>query len=110
MVSLPRINLQQQATNAITAGIASAAIDGVTEYFRAPFLNDQAPVGGANMSMAEILLYGAGAFLTTFGAFAAITKKNILGITSDQIGTGLGTILGAYLWENNLATLTGVRK
>lgn len=110
MVSIPRVNLGQQATNAISAAIAGAAIDGVTEYFRMPFLNDQAPIGGANMSMAEILLYGAGAFLTTFGAFAAVTKKRILGIGSEQIGTGLGTILGTYGYENYLSTALGIRK
>lgn len=107
---LPRVNIGQQATNAITAGIASAIIDGATEYARAPFLNDQAPIGGANMSMAEVLLYGAGAFLTVFGAFAAITKKRILGIGSDSIGTGIGTIGGTFLWESQLASITGIRK
>jgi hypothetical protein len=110
MVSLPRVNIGQQITSAISAGVASAAIDGITEYTHAPFLNDQAPIGGANMSMAEILLYGAGAFLTVFGAFAAVTKKRILGIGSESIGTGLGTIGGTFLWENQLATMTGVRK
>ena len=110
MVSIPRVNLGQQATNAISAGIAAAAIDALTEYARLPFLNDQAPIGGANMSMAEILLYGAGAFLFTFGAFAAITKKNILGIGSDQIGTGVGTLMGTTIYEHSLATMLGIRK
>ena len=110
MALIPRVNIGQQVTNAVSAGIASAAIDGATEYSRAPFLNDQAPIGGANMSMAEILLYGAGAFLTVFGAFSAITKKRILGIGSDMIGTGIGTIGGTFLWESQLATLSGVRK
>ena len=110
MVSLPKMNVGQQFTNGLAAFIAGAAIDAGTEFTRAPFLNDQAPIGGANMSMAEILLYGAGAFLTTFGFFAAITKKKILGIGSEQIGTGLGTILGTYVYEQNLATMLGIRK
>lgn len=110
MVSLPKVNFGQQIGNAASAGVAGAAIDAITEYTRAPFLNDQAPIGGANMSMAEILLYGAGAFLTTFGAFAAITKKRILGIGSESIGTGIGTILGTYLYEQNLSTMLGIRK
>src|SRR5688500_1377389 len=97
VISPARVNLGQQATNAIAAGVAGAAIDAVTEFTRAPFLNDQAPIGGANMSMAEILLYGAGAFLTTFGAFSAITRKKIAGIGSESIGTGVGTILGTYI-------------
>lgn len=110
MALIPKVNIGQQVTNALTAGIASAAIDGVTEYFRLPFLNDQAPIGGANMSMAELLLYGAGAFLAVFGGFSAITKKSILGINSGSIGTGLGTIGGTYLYENNLSTMLGIRK
>ena len=110
MVSLPRVNIGQQLGNAASAGVASAAIDGITEFTRAPFLNDQAPIGGANMSMAEILLYGAGALLTVFGGFAAITKKRIAGIGSESIGTGVGTILGTYLYEQHLATMLGVRK
>ena len=105
-----RVNFGQQATNAISAGIASAAIDGITEVTRMPFLNDQAPLGGANMSMAEILIYGAGAFLATFGAFSAITRKRIAGIGSDSIGTGVGAILGTYLYETQLATALGIRK
>src|SRR5215211_2910048 len=110
MVSFQGVNIGQQVANAASAGVASAAIDGVTEYTRAPFLNDQAPIGGANMSMAEILLYGAGAFLTVFGGFAAITKKRIAGIGSESIGTGIGTILGTYIYENNIASMIGVRK
>lgn len=110
MVSIPRMNIGQQATNALAAFVAGAAIDGLTEFTRAPFLNDQAPIGGANMSMAEILLYGAGAFLTVFGGFSAITKKKILGIGSESIGTGVGTILGTYIYEQNLASMLGIRK
>lgn len=110
VVSIPKVNIGQQVTNAVAAGVAGAAIDGVTEYARAPFLNDQAPIGGANMSMAEILLYGAGAFLAVFGSFAAISKKRILGIGSDAIGTGVGTIMGVYLYEQQLATMLGIRK
>lgn len=105
-----RVNFAQQATNAIAAGIASAAIDGLTEVTRMPFLNDQAPIGGANMSMAEILLYGAGGILATFGAFAALSRKKVAGIGSDSLGTGVGTILGAYLYETQLATALGIRK
>jgi hypothetical protein len=110
IISPERINFAQQATNAIAAGVASAAIDAATEYTRAPFLNDQAPIGGANMSMAEILLYGAGAFLAVFGTFSAITRKKIAGIGSDSIGTGIGTIGGTFLYESQLATLSGIRK
>jgi hypothetical protein len=110
MALLPKMNIGQQVANAASAGVASAAIDGITEYTRAPFLNDQAPIGGANMSMAEILLYGAGALMTVFGGFAAITKKRIAGIGTESIGTGIGTILGTYLYENNLATMIGIRK
>lgn len=110
VLGIQRVNIGQQAMNALTAGIASAAIDGATEFTSAPFLNDQAPIGGANMSVAEILLYGAGAFLTVFGAFAAITKKRILGIGSEAIGTGIGTIGGTFIYENNLATMLGIRK
>jgi hypothetical protein len=110
IISPAKINIGNQATNALAAFVAGAAIDGATEFTRAPFLNDQAPIGGANMSMAEILLYGAGAFLTTFGAFAAITRKNIAGISSESIGTGIGTILGTYIYEQNLATMLGIRK
>jgi hypothetical protein len=110
VVSIPKVNIGQQVTSAVAAGVASAAIDGVTEYTRAPFLNDQAPIGGANMSMAEILLYGAGAFLAVFGGFAAITKKRIMGIGSDAIGTGVGAIMGTYLYEQQLATMLGIRK
>ena len=94
LLNVERVNFGQQALNAFAAGIAAAAIDGATEYTRAPFLNDQAPIGGANMSMSEILLYGAGAFLTVFGTFSAITRKKIGGIGSDTIGTGVGTIAG----------------
>lgn len=107
---IAKVNIGQQAGNAIMAGIASAAIDGATEVTQAPFLNDQAPIGGANMSISELLLYGAGAFLTVFGGFSAITKKRILGIGPDAIGTGIGTIGGTFLWENNLAEMLGVRK
>lgn len=110
MALIPRINVGQTLTNAISAGVASAAIDAGTEYTRAPFLNDQAPIGGANMSMAEILLYGAGAFFTVFGVFSAITKKTVLGIGSDMIGTGIGTIGGTFLYESQLATALGIRK
>lgn len=105
-----KVNVGQQATNALMAGLASAAIDGVTEVTKAPFLNDQAPIGGANMSVSELLLYGAGAFLTVFGAFAAISKKKIMGIGSESIGTGIGTIGGTYLYESQLATMLGIRK
>lgn len=105
-----KVNIGQQAGNAIMAGIASAAIDGVTEVTKAPFLNDQAPIGGANMSVSELLLYGAGAFLTVFGAFAAISRKKIMGIGSESIGTGIGTIGGTYLYESQLATMLGIRK
>lgn len=110
MVSLPKVNIGQQIGNAAAAGVAGAAIDAITEYTRAPFLNDQAPIGGANMSMAEILLYGAGALMTVFGGFAAITKKRIAGIGSESIGTGIGTILGTYLYEQHLATILNIRK
>ena len=110
IISPERINFAQQATNALAAGVASAAIDAATEYTRAPFLNDQAPIGGANMSMSEILLYGSGAFLAVFGIFAAITRKKIAGIGSDSIGTGIGTIGGTFLYESQLATLSGIRK
>lgn len=105
-----KVNVGQQATNALMAGLASAAIDGVTEVTKAPFLNDQAPIGGANMSVSELLLYGAGAFLTVFGAFAAISRKKIMGIGSESIGTGIGTIGGTYLYESQLATMLGIRK
>ena len=110
IISPERINFGQQATNAIAAAIASAVIDAATEYTRAPFLNDQAPVGGANMSMSEILLYGSGAFLSVFGLFAAITRKKIAGIGSDMIGTGLGTIAGTFGYESYGATALGIRK
>lgn len=60
--------------------------------------------------MAEILLYGAGAFLSVFGLFSAITRKNIAGISSDSIGTGVGTILGTFGYEQYGATLLGIRK
>ena len=110
MVSVGRLNIGQQASNAFASGIASAAIDGVTEVTRMPFLNDQAPIGGANMSIAELLLYGAGGIFTVFGAFAAISKKRVAGIGSESIGTGLGTILGTYLYEQHLASMLGIRK
>ena len=110
IISPERINFSQQAINAVAAGVASAAIDAATEYTRAPFLNDQAPIGGANMSMSEILLYGAGAFLTVFGTFSAITRKKILGIGSDSIGTGIGTIVGTYGYEAYGSTMLGIRK
>lgn len=110
VLRIQRVNFGQQATNALAAGIASAAIDAATEATRMPFLNDQAPIGGANMSMSELLLYGAGAFLGVFGTFAAISRKRIMGISSDSIGTGVGTILGTYLYETNLATMLGIRK
>ena len=110
MVSLGKVNIGQQATNAFASGIASAAIDGVTEVTRMPFLNDQAPIGGANMSIAELLLYSAGGIFAVFGAFAAISKKKIAGIGSESIGTGLGTILGTYIYEQHLANMLGIRK
>jgi hypothetical protein len=107
---IPKVNVASQATNAFASGIAAAAIDGVTEATRMPFLNDQAPIGGANMSISELLLYSAGGIFAVFGAFAAISKKKIAGIGSESIGTGLGTILGTYIYEQHLATMLGIRK
>lgn len=109
-MALPRVNIGQQLTNAFAAGIAGAAIDGVTEATKMPFLNDQAPVGGANMSISELLLYTSGGIFAVFGAFAAISRKKIAGIGSESIGTGLGTILGTYIYETHLSTMLGIRK
>lgn len=104
-------NLGQQLTNGLMATLASAGIDGLVETAQLPFLNDPAPIGErGNLSMSELLLYGSGAVLFTFGLFSFITKKKILGLGPDSVGTGGGAIAGTWLWNNYISQAVGVRK
>ena len=94
------------AKDAVIAGAAAAAIDGISEISKAPFLNDQAPVfGQANMSNAEAILYSAGALTTVLGAAAAITRKRIMGFGPELLATGAGLLMGTSVYENHIAPM-----
>jgi len=87
------------------AAVAAAAIDGASEYFRIPILNDESNL---NMfqghSNAEVILYGAGVLGTVLSLFATLSKQRLVGnVGSDLLGPSLGAIVGTYSWENFIA-------
>jgi hypothetical protein len=94
------------AKDALIAGAAAAAIDGISEVSKAPFLNDQAPIfGQANMSNSEAILYVAGGLTAVLGAVAAVTRKRIMGFGPELLATGAGLLVGTSVYENHIAPM-----
>ena len=94
------------AKDAVIAGAAAAAVDGISEVSKAPFLNDQAPFfGSANMSNAEAILYTAGALTTVLGAVSAVTRKRVMGFGPELLATGAGLLMGTSVYENHIAPM-----
>ena len=90
--------------NVLATGIASAAVDGVSETLRVPILNQESSIPG--MSWAEVVLYGVGTFVSVLGAVAVVSKrKGLLGVDASLLPQGLGLIAGTYVWENTLSKL-----
>ena len=86
-----------------------ATADAFVEVSRFPYLNDVAPIGGPNMSNAEIIIYGGGALMAVLGYLDLITNSKLGGIGKEMLPVGLGSVLGVHIYEHSLAQKLGVR-
>lgn len=94
---------------AAMGGAAGFIGDAFTEVSDLPYLNDQAPVGGAQMSNFEMITYGVGGIMTTLGLIDLISGTKFGGIGRDLLPTGLGIIFGTNLYENHGSQFLGIR-
>ena len=90
-------------TKTAGAAVAAAAIDGASEYFKLPVLNDESNLFPGR-SNAEVVLYGAGTLGLVLGGFAVLSKQKLFGnVGAELVGPSAGALIGTYAWENFLA-------
>lgn len=90
-------------TKATGSAVAAMAIDGASEYFKLPVLNDESNLFPGR-SNAEVVLYGAGTLGLVLSAFAMLSKQRLFGnVGADLVGPSAGALIGTYAWENFVA-------
>lgn len=105
-------NVIEFTRNASFGALTGAVIDAATEISEMPILNDKAPlVENPNMSTAEAIVYLTGG-LAIIGGLVDIGTglKAVGGYGREALATGLGLVLGTYVYETSLATQLGIRK
>lgn len=105
-------NIGDFLRNASFGALTGAVIDAATEISEMPVLNDKAPlVDNPNMSTAEAIVYFTGGLAVVGGLVDMGTGlKAVGGYGKEAVGTGLGLLLGTYIYETSLAEQLGIRK
>lgn len=100
--------LRNSSFGALTGAVVTAA----TEISEMPILNDKAPlVDNPNMSTAEAIIYATGGLAVVGGLIEMGSGlKAVGGYGPEAIASGLGLLLGTYIYETSLATQLGIRK
>lgn len=105
-------NVADFLRNASFGALTGAVIDAATEISEAPVLNDAAPFfNNPDMSTSEAIVYTTAALAIVGGLVDMGTGiKAVGGYGKEAVATGLGLLVGTYVYENDLAEKLGIRK